>query len=129
MGRGDRRSRPDHYALRARKEGFAARSIYKLQEIQRKYAVIPVGGRVLDIGAAPGSWTQFARSVVGPAGHVVAVDLSPLPDLEGFDNVVPIVGDIYAIQYGPMAMPTSHGSTIDAETHISPAEAAAGAGA
>ena len=95
MGRGDRRSRPDHYALRARKEGFAARSIYKLQEIQRKYAVIPVGGRVLDIGAAPGSWTQFARSVVGPAGHVVAVDLSPLPDLESLANVTPIVGNIF----------------------------------
>jgi len=95
VGRGDRRSRPDHYSLRARKEGFAARSIYKLQEIQRKYAVIPAGGRVLDIGAAPGSWSQFARSVVGPAGHVVAVDLGPLPDLEGLANVTPIVGDIY----------------------------------
>ncbi|MBU8913191.1 MAG: RlmE family RNA methyltransferase [Spirochaetales bacterium] len=95
MGRGDRRSQPDHYSIRARKEGFAARSIYKLQEIQRKYAVIPTGGRVLDIGAAPGSWTQFAHSVVGPTGHVVAVDLSPLPELEDFTNVTPIVGDIF----------------------------------
>ncbi len=57
--------------------------------------MIPVGGRVLDIGAAPGSWTQFARSIVGPAGLVVAVDLGLLPDLEGLGNVTAIVGDIY----------------------------------
>ena len=93
--RNGRRSQPDHYSLRARKEGFAARSVYKLQEIQKKHAVIRSGGRVLDIGAAPGSWAQLARSIVGPAGHVVAVDLSPLPELEGLSNVTPVVGDIY----------------------------------
>lgn len=89
------RSQPDHYSLRARREGFASRSIYKLQEIHEKYHVIPAGGRVLDIGAAPGSWSQFARSLVGPAGLVVAVDLTPLTDLDGLSNIEPIVGDIY----------------------------------
>ena len=95
MGRRDGRGQPDHYSLRARKEGYAARSVYKLQEIQRKHSVISSGGRVLDIGAAPGSWTQFSRSIVGPSGLVVAVDLSPLPDLEGLSNVTAIIGDIY----------------------------------
>lgn len=89
------RDQPDHYSLRARKEGYAARSVYKLQEIQRKNTVIRSGGKVVDIGAAPGSWTQFVRSIVGPSGLVVAVDLSPLPDLEGLSNVTTIVGDIY----------------------------------
>ncbi len=90
-----RRDQPDHYSLRARREGYAARSVYKLQEIQRKHAVIPTRGRILDIGAAPGSWTQFVRSIVGPSGLVVAVDQSPLPDLEGLSNVTAIIGDIY----------------------------------
>jgi 23S rRNA (uridine2552-2'-O)-methyltransferase len=89
------RSQPDHYSLRARKEGFAARSIYKLQEIQQKHRIIRSGGRILDIGAAPGSWSQFARTIVGPRGLVVAVDISPLPDLEGLANVEPLVGDIF----------------------------------
>jgi 23S rRNA (uridine2552-2'-O)-methyltransferase len=92
---GGRRSQPDHYSMRARKEGFAARSIYKLQEIQQKHSVIRSGGRVLDIGAAPGSWSQYAGSIVGPRGLVVAVDISPLDDLEGLPNVEPMVGDIY----------------------------------
>ena len=90
-----RRDQPDHYSLRARREGYAARSVYKLQEIQQKHAVIPTRGRILDIGAAPGSWTQFVRSIVGPSGLVVAVDQSPLPDLEGLSNVTAIIGDIY----------------------------------
>ena len=90
-----RRDQPDHYSLRARREGYAARSVYKLQEIQQKHAVIPTRGRILDIGAAPGSWTQFVRSIVGPSGLVVAVDQSPLPHLEGLSNVTAIIGDIY----------------------------------
>ena len=90
-----RRDQPDHYSVRARKEGFAARSVYKLQEIQQRYGVMRPGGRVLDIGAAPGSWTQFARTVAGASGSVVAVDLSPLSDLEGISGVSPLTGDIF----------------------------------
>jgi 23S rRNA (uridine2552-2'-O)-methyltransferase len=90
-----RRDRPDHYSKRARQEGYRARSVYKLEELQRRFAIIRRGMRVLDVGAAPGSWTQFARKVVGEHGLVVAVDLSELPALEGLPNVEPIVGDIY----------------------------------
>lgn len=90
-----RRDRPDHYSLQARREGFAARSVYKLKEIQQKQRLLKSGFHVLDIGAAPGSWTQFARSIVGREGHVVAVDLSPLPELEDLAGVTTVVGDIY----------------------------------
>jgi 23S rRNA (uridine2552-2'-O)-methyltransferase len=69
------REKPDHYAQRAKKEGFPARSVYKLKEIDRKFRLLREGGRVLDIGAAPGSWSMFAAQRLGPAGVVVAVDL------------------------------------------------------
>ena len=46
----------DHYTHKARQEGYAARSVYKLEEIQRRYRVIRAGDRVLDLGCAPGGW-------------------------------------------------------------------------
>lgn len=89
------RDRPDHYSRRARREGYSARSVYKLQELQRRFGVLGRGMRVLDVGAAPGSWSQLARKIVGEGGSVVAVDLSELPALDGLDDVETIVGDIF----------------------------------
>ncbi len=68
----------DHYFRRARQEGFAARSVYKLEEIDRRRRLLRKGQRVLDLGAAPGSWLQYAAGRVGPKGRVVGVDLQPL---------------------------------------------------
>ena len=65
----------DHYTKRARKEKFPARSVYKLQEIQRKHPVIQPGNRVLDLGCAPGSWLLYAAQLVGDRGRVVGIDL------------------------------------------------------
>ncbi len=89
-----RRDRPDHYTKRARREGYRARSVYKLEELQRRFAILAPGMRVLDVGAAPGSWTQYARKVVGGRGSIVAVDLSELPALGGLDNVEVVIGDV-----------------------------------
>ncbi len=89
-----RRDRPDHYSKQAKREGYQARSVYKLEELQRRFRILAPGMRVLDVGAAPGSWTQYARKVVGEKGSLVAVDLSELPALERFDNVEVIVGDV-----------------------------------
>ena len=58
----------DHYTRQAKKENFAARSVYKLQEIQRRYRVIRRGARVLDLGCAPGSWLQYAAKLTGGGG-------------------------------------------------------------
>lgn len=69
---------PDHFTHKAKKEGFAARSVYKLEEIDRRVRLLRPGARVLDLGAAPGSWTQFVAPKVGGRGKVVAVDLNPL---------------------------------------------------
>jgi len=73
-----RRDRPDHWALKAKKAGYPARSVYKLEEIQKKWAPLRRNRPVLDIGAAPGSWTLYALRNLGPSGRVVAVDLKDL---------------------------------------------------
>ncbi|MGE5259198.1 MAG: RlmE family RNA methyltransferase [Hyphomicrobiales bacterium] len=68
----------DHYTRLARKERFPARSVYKLQEIQKRFAVIRVGDNVLDLGCAPGSWLMYAAGLTGPSGRVVGIDVSPV---------------------------------------------------
>ncbi len=68
----------DPHARRAREDGFAARSVYKLDEIERRFRLIRRGARVLDLGAAPGSWSQFVLPRIGPSGMLVAVDLQPI---------------------------------------------------
>ena len=75
----DRRHRHDKFFQKARSEGFAARSVYKLEEIDRRMRLLRPGDRVLDLGCRPGSWMQYARKVVGVHGAVVGIDRDPLP--------------------------------------------------
>jgi 23S rRNA (uridine2552-2'-O)-methyltransferase len=65
----------DHYYHKAKEENFAARSIYKLEEIDQKFKIIKSGMKVLDLGAAPGSWSQYLSQKVGEQGRVLGVDL------------------------------------------------------
>jgi 23S rRNA (uridine2552-2'-O)-methyltransferase len=72
-----RKHRPqDHFGERAKREGFPARSVYKLQEIDKRVSLFRRGQRVLDLGASPGSWTLFAADRVGREGKVVGIDLN-----------------------------------------------------
>ena len=68
---------PDYYRSRARAEGYVARAVYKLKEVDEKYHLIKPGQRVLDLGCSPGSWLQYIASRVGPGGLVVGVDANP----------------------------------------------------
>ncbi len=68
----------DHYFHRAKQEGYPARSVYKLQEAQQKYRFLRSGQSVLDLGAAPGSWTKYVSRIIGPKGRVTALDLHRL---------------------------------------------------
>jgi 23S rRNA (uridine2552-2'-O)-methyltransferase len=68
----------DHYTQRAKKEQFPARSVYKLQEIQKKYNIIKKGNNVLDLGCAPGSWLLYAAKLTGNKGQVIGIDLEPV---------------------------------------------------
>lgn len=68
----------DKYFKKAKAEGYAARSAYKLKELQQKFELIQRGGKVLDLGCAPGSWLQVAAQIVGREGVLVGVDLKPV---------------------------------------------------
>jgi 23S rRNA (uridine2552-2'-O)-methyltransferase len=71
----------DRFFRKAKAEGYRARSAYKLEEIQRRLRVLRAGGRVLDLGAAPGGWCQIAAREVGPRGLVLGIDLEDIPPL------------------------------------------------
>ena len=70
--------RPDFWAQKAKKEGYPARSVYKLKEIDSKFGLVRKGSRVLDIGAAPGSWSLWVLERLGGTGFLAAVDLQDL---------------------------------------------------
>lgn len=68
----------DAYTKRAKSEGYPARSVFKLREIDQRVRLLKRGQRVLDLGAAPGSWSLYAAERVGLEGRVLAVDLQPI---------------------------------------------------
>jgi 23S rRNA (uridine2552-2'-O)-methyltransferase len=79
------RQMKDPYVARAKREGFRSRAAYKLAEIDDKYRLLKPGARVLDLGAAPGGWSEIAARRVGANGRVVALDLldmKPIPGVE-----------------------------------------------
>ena len=81
----------DAYVLRARAEGYRSRAAYKLQELARRERLLRPGQRVLDLGAAPGGWSQVAAGMIGPRGRVVAIDLLEMAPLDG---VTVLQGDV-----------------------------------
>ncbi|MBC77357.1 MAG: 50S rRNA methyltransferase [Halobacteriovoraceae bacterium] len=70
----------DHYFNKAKKENFVARSIYKLEEIDKKYKVISKGDLVFDLGYYPGSWIQYTSRKIGSEGKVVGIDIKEVND-------------------------------------------------
>lgn len=68
----------DRFGKLAKKQGYPARSIYKLEEIDRRVGLFKRGQRVLDLGASPGSWTLYASEKVGPEGTVIGIDIQPI---------------------------------------------------
>ncbi len=75
----------DVYVQRARQDGYRSRATYKLLEINDKDRLIKPGMTVVDLGAAPGGWSQMAARLVGDKGHVVAMDILPMDGLAGVD--------------------------------------------
>lgn len=68
----------DYYFKKAKKENFAARSVFKLEEIDLRYKLFHTGQKVLDLGASPGSWSQYASKKVGSSGKVLGIDLTTI---------------------------------------------------
>ena len=77
----------DPYVQSAQKEGYRSRAAYKLLEIDAKDHLLKPGAVVVDLGAAPGGWSQVAASRVGRSGKVIALDLLPLDPLAGVDFI------------------------------------------
>ncbi len=86
----------DARTRQAKAQGFPARSVFKLEEIDRRVQLLAPGQSVLDLGAAPGSWSLYASQRVGPKGHVLAVDLQEI-ELKLPDNVTVVRGDALSL--------------------------------
>ncbi len=72
----------DAWSKKAAKEGFRARSVYKLMELDERFSLLKRGMTVLDLGAAPGSWLQYASQRIGPKGRAIGIDLTPIEPME-----------------------------------------------
>ena len=96
----------DEYVLKARAQGFRSRAVFKLAEIQKKDHVLKAGQLVLDLGAAPGGWSEYASTIIGDQGKIIALDLLPLDPIAGvtflqgdfteqetLDRLLTLVGD------------------------------------
>jgi 23S rRNA (uridine2552-2'-O)-methyltransferase len=77
----------DPFVQRAQSEGWRSRAVYKLEEIDRRERLLRPGRVCLDLGAAPGAWSQYARQRVGRNGRVIASDVLPMPELPGVEFV------------------------------------------
>ena len=77
----------DSYVKQAKSEGFRSRSVYKLAEMQKKDKIIKPNNTVIDLGAAPGSWSQYARQEVGSSGKVIALDILALEPITGVNII------------------------------------------
>ncbi len=73
----------DRFNQAAKEDGYRARSVYKLSEVQKRFRPLSQNQRVLDLGCAPGSWSRYAREQVGGNGVVVGLDLQHVPSLAG----------------------------------------------
>ncbi len=78
MARKNPYAKPDHFTRAAKDAGYPARSVFKLEEIDRRVRLLRQGQRVLDLGAAPGSWSLYAAQKIGPRGKLLSMDLEPL---------------------------------------------------
>ncbi|AEE16166.1 SAM-dependent methyltransferase [Treponema brennaborense] len=119
--------KPDYWSRKAFSEGYPARSVYKLKEIDEKFGMIRKNYRVLDLGASPGSWTVFVLRALDGSGHVTSVDLNPLAKNVKGENLTFIQGDLYdadvrrqAMELGPYdlvvcdaAPPTTGNRVVD----------------
>ena len=75
----------DEYVKKAQREGYRCRAVYKLIEIIDKNQIITKGDRILDLGAAPGGWSQVAAKIVGKTGQIIASDILPIEEIPGVD--------------------------------------------
>lgn len=79
------RHHQDEYVQMAREQGYRSRAVFKLQQLQQKDRIFEPGQRVLDLGAAPGGWSEYAIQAVGERGRVFALDILPMDPIAGVE--------------------------------------------
>lgn len=77
----------DPFVAKAQEQGFRSRAVYKLQELDQREGILRSGMQVVDLGAAPGGWSQYAAARVGPGGKVIASDILPISPIPGVEVV------------------------------------------
>lgn len=103
----------DYFAKKAKKDSFAARSVFKLEEIDKKYRLLTRTSKVLDLGASPGSWSQYCFKATAESGLVVSVDLNPLAELAKKQTHLFIQGDAFDLDLKSIAAVQLKGSLFD----------------
>jgi len=107
----DRRTRHDRFYRKAKSERYAARSVFKLEEIDKRFRLFKSGRRILDLGCFPGSWMQYASAKVGDKGHVVGLDRSLL-EIPVPPNATALEGDVLQVEPATLrkALPAGGGT-------------------
>ena len=100
------RKKGDHFTRKAKASGFEARSVFKLEEINKRFKVFRKNQNVLDLGCAPGSWTRYASQQIGLGGLCVGIDRSPVN--LSMPNVRCLEGDIYEIDASTFSKHADH---------------------
>ena len=132
MGKSNNPRGDNYWTQKAKKEGYPARSVYKLMEINKKYRLIKQDSRVLDIGSAPGSWSLYVLKIINSQGYLTAVDLQDMKINWTKDNYTFFKGDAFSDEniekinsYGPYsvilsdAAPSTTGNrSIDTERSL-----------
>jgi 23S rRNA (uridine2552-2'-O)-methyltransferase len=126
-----RPGQPDPYRKRARAEGYVARAIYKLKEVDEKYHLFKAGQRVLDLGCSPGSWLQYIGGRVGPRGMVVGIDANPVEikvapplyylqsDVESIDlETITAISPVFDVVVSDMAPRTTGMRQVDQQRSL-----------
>ncbi len=104
------RNAKDKYVKRARQEGARSRAIYKLEEIDRRDRLLQPGMTVVDLGAAPGGWSQYVKSRVGDSGRVLALDILPMEPIVGVEF---IEGDFTELPVLDLLLQRLQGKPVD----------------
>ena len=91
MSRWYSEKKKEHFYNEAKRIGYRARSAFKLKQIQNKFKILKEGDMIIDLGAAPGGWSQVAKEIVGENGIVIGIDLSPIKPISG---VIFLQGDM-----------------------------------
>jgi len=100
----------DEFVKRAQREGWRSRAVYKLEEIDQKYRLFRPGMTVVDLGAAPGGWSQYAEKVLAGKGRIIALDILEMDPLPGVEF---IQGDFTEDEPLDLLMKSLGGSKVD----------------